>query len=76
MASSNAVGDDGGGAPRSPHHDGFGGRLLTGANLFALLLVVASVAVVIAAAVQIYRSDRLELIQQLQRFDGTQLVHL
>ncbi len=50
----------------SPRLLGFGGRLVTGANLLALLLVCASVGVVLAVAVQLYRRDRQELVDQFE----------
>ncbi len=45
---------------------GFGGRIVTGANLVALLLVCVSVAVVIAAALVFYHRDRKELVDQFE----------
>ena len=46
--------------------EGFGGRIVTGANLVALLLVFASVAVVIAASIVFYQRDRKELVDQFE----------
>jgi len=53
-------------ASRPTGAHGFGGRLVTGANLIALLLVVAAVSVVLAVAVQLYRRDRQELVDQFE----------
>jgi signal transduction histidine kinase/DNA-binding response OmpR family regulator len=50
----------------APARRGIGGRVLTGANLFAFLLVCASVAAVVAAAVHLYRRDRAELVDQFE----------
>ena len=45
---------------------GFGGRIVTGANLLAFLLVCAAVSAVIALAIHLYRIDRKELVEQFQ----------
>jgi signal transduction histidine kinase/DNA-binding response OmpR family regulator/HPt (histidine-containing phosphotransfer) domain-containing protein len=45
---------------------GFGGRIVTGQNLLAFLLVCAAVSVVIASAIHLYRVDRKELVEQFQ----------
>jgi signal transduction histidine kinase/CheY-like chemotaxis protein/HPt (histidine-containing phosphotransfer) domain-containing protein len=45
---------------------GFGGRIITGPNLAAFLLVCASVATVVASAWHLYRRDRAELIDQFE----------
>jgi signal transduction histidine kinase/CheY-like chemotaxis protein/HPt (histidine-containing phosphotransfer) domain-containing protein len=52
------------GPDRKP--EGFGGRLVTGANLLALSLVCAAVVVVIVVAIQLYRRDRQELVDQFE----------
>ncbi|MFT3769882.1 MAG: response regulator [Minicystis sp.] len=53
-------------SPPTPLRRGFGGRIITGPNLVAFLLVCASVAIVVAAAVHLYRRDRQELIDQFE----------
>src|SRR5690349_16145984 len=45
---------------------GFGGRIVTGANLLALSLVCAAMVVVISVAIQLYRRDRQELVDQFE----------
>ncbi|APR79642.1 Signal transduction histidine kinase [Minicystis rosea] len=50
----------------APLRRGFGGRIITGPNLVALLLVCASVAMIVAGAVHLYRRDRQELIDQFE----------
>jgi two-component system, sensor histidine kinase and response regulator len=51
--------------PVSPRH-GFGGRIITRANLLAFLLVCAAVGAVVAAAWNLYRRDRQELVDQFE----------
>src|ERR1700722_11606791 len=68
------VGSDGGKAPKPPlavapkarAPEGLGGRLLTGQNLLALLLVCVAVAGVLVVAIQLYRRDRQELVDQFE----------
>lgn len=52
-------------APDSPRH-GFGGRIVTRANVVAFLLVCAAVGAVVAAALNLYRRDRQELVDQFE----------
>jgi signal transduction histidine kinase/DNA-binding response OmpR family regulator/HPt (histidine-containing phosphotransfer) domain-containing protein/uncharacterized membrane protein len=53
-----------GGSGRPPSRRGFGGRVVTGANLVAFVLVCVSVAIVGAAAVHLYRRDKHEILDQ------------
>ncbi len=68
------VGSEGGNAPKppldvaskAPAPRGFGRRILTGQNLLALLLVCVAVAGVLVVAIQLYRRDRQELVDQFE----------
>jgi signal transduction histidine kinase/CheY-like chemotaxis protein/HPt (histidine-containing phosphotransfer) domain-containing protein len=52
--------------PVTPLHRGFGGRVVTTPNIVAFILVCASVAAVIAAALHLYHQDRAELVDQFE----------
>ena len=52
--------------PPVSSHQGFGGRIVTRANLLAFLFVCAAVGAVVAAAWNLYRRDRQELVDQFE----------